>query len=297
MTAPAINLESAGSREENVLRRISVAPESLVPERVLRFVRPAPVLDRMVLPGEYLEPLRPALAEVGLTASEELLEQAVLQTTYAFTLLRMGDSVWALLNIPDSILTLFSRENKLALDEVRDLFQGKYNPLYVFHESIPQVTYRNLMLGEWRDKYQLKVKLMPLSDLKDLAQQPLVEQVKYLKRELEVKEAAPPAPPDQPAKHPLTVPELLGLHRVVAKLPEFETARGRRVLVESAGLSEFAENFDFEGSAATVAGDLVNSLAKSRRLRPLLEVVKLSKDLPASDNVFIQETLEMASFD
>ncbi len=288
------------ARVSKLAEQASVAPDNFVPNRVLRAVNVPPLLAKLYLLEEHLTLIQAGLEKLGFSQREGELERSEggETTTFHFTLVTNG-SRRALLYLEDEILTIYSRANKLALEEVRDLFQGEFDTLYVFHDSNPKGTYKNLMQGEWPQKYRISTKFIPLSELEDLRDMTIEEQVGYLKRELDL--AAAPAHPAAAAKKPpavqMAINEMRKLAERIAKRPEFtdEGPRGRRVFVENAALREFAANFDFDGKPRTVASDLVTSLL-DRGLGQLLEMMKDLEDLSDDDREFITGLLERYTF-
>jgi hypothetical protein len=135
-------------------------------EKFLKLVLPAPLLDTLCLPRERLELIKPVLEQLGLSCEEGQIEPEDSDEIFHFTLVRNG-VCRALLFLEDENLSFYSRENKLALEEVRDAFQGKHPVLYVFHNQIPHATYKNLMEGQWFEKYTIRAKFIPLSQLDD----------------------------------------------------------------------------------------------------------------------------------
>ncbi len=99
----------------------------------------------------------------------------------------------------------------------------------------------------------------------------------------------------QPARRDVTIGEYRKLQGILVRLPDFQETRDRRVLVETAGLKEFATTFDFEGKPGTVAWELITDL--QGRLKELLLRVSDLDDLKSKDKEFIGDLLKTCSFD
>jgi hypothetical protein len=213
------------------------------------------VLSDMTLPDNHLQGVAAALQSVGFTLSVGTIEDLVLGTRFRFTKLTRGTSYRALLYIPDEYLTVVERENKRALEEVRDLFEPEYKKLYVFHRSPPTAAFRLLMEGEWLDRYEIEVKFIALSELADLVPLSPKAQEHYLRLKLDADDAKPamPVQAPEPPRSSLSNREKRQLRDMLKRRAEFDDVRSRRALVESAGLDAFALNFDFNGNPGTVA--------------------------------------------
>lgn len=254
-----------------------------------------PVLNTLALPDKYLRGLAAVLGRLGYTPREAQLEQAFVErTVFRFTVIAQNDHEKALLCFGE-ILGVFSRSVKLALDEVRDVFQAKYKVLYVFHGTSPCPVFKNILLSEWAGKYGIAVKLIPLVDLDGLESLGIDQQAEYLKRELQLDSEAT-APRKSADDMTVTEVDQLGKN-VVAELAEFNDARGRRVFIETTGgLEAFAKDFDFEGAPTKVAGDLVLLLLKKKLLGCLLAKLK-DMTLPREAQRFVEDLLRRYSFD
>src|SRR5262249_23069801 len=156
--------------ESSRLQQISVVAETLVTRPFAKAASALPVLDDMVLPKEYLQRLAPGLEALGFSYEEQTLAPRVGDggTTYRFTIIKKDGHSKVLLYFEAEVFAEFRREYKLALEEVRDLFQSKYEMFYVFHARLAPI-YKNLMLGEWREKYRIIVKFIPLVDVDGFA--------------------------------------------------------------------------------------------------------------------------------
>lgn len=276
----------------------TVLPDRFVPE-VLRAVKIPPLTEMMLLDDD-LQRIRPVLEKLGFAVDDDHIDQVVGRETteFRFTLIR-NVTMRVVLRLPDEILTVSNRENRLALNEVRDLFLvrfGRGTTLYIFHDSNPHGLHKNLMEGEWPEKYGIKSKFIPMSDLRDIEEMQLEDRKAYLRRTLDLDDQ-PAGPVQKPAADAMTPQEMGKLADILASLPEFrdEGPRGRRVLVQRAGLLDFAKSFDFNGTPKTVAGDLVLEL-RDRGLGALVETIKGLEDLPSEKREFVAKLLESYSF-
>jgi Effector-associated domain 8 len=303
MTISQLESGSAPSTlASKVAERTTIRAEKLVPAVFMSAAQAQsiPVLNNLCLPNEYLDRLRPALQRLGCSSQEGRLErpEGRKTTLFRFTLVNNGTPK-ALLYLEDQIITVYNREYRLALEEVRDLFQIAYSKLYFFYYSNPSSSYKNILSGEWPQKYRVETKLLPLSDIADFDQMSDMGQEDYIKRELDISshQAGSIATRKLPAIE-MKFLEIQTLIKIVASRPEFtdEGARGRRVFVQGAGLQSVADTFDFDGKPKTVAGDLVVELTK-RGLGKLLEMIKALTDLGEADRTFIFGLLERYTFD
>ena len=260
-----------------------------------------PVLDKLALPDEQLQRLGPVLTVLGFTSSEGLLPQSDGgKTTFRFTQIASNDCRKALLYITKDVLTRYTRAAKLALEEVRDLFQGKFeNRLYVFYDTEPVALFKNLMQDEWKEKYQVVVVFVPLSDLNDFDDMTIDQRMKYVKRVLELDDpVAVPNVERKPAQQ-MTVGELKRLMKsIVPDLPQFADHRGRKVFVETElGLKDFGREFNFEGAPGLVGAALVMKLWEGDLLGHLLQTLKTLADVPPVDQQYVCDLLERYSFE
>jgi hypothetical protein len=270
----------------------SIRPENLVPSAIVDAFSQIPRLDKLALPQEYLALLDPVLQKLGIACREESIPkiEAGKRETFCFTLLTMeARPLRALLYVKDGILTAFNRGNRLALIEVRELFEGEYDTLYIFHRSPPKGAYKNLMVTDWQKRYRICAKFIALADLDDFNELTPEEQIAYLRRELDLDRtpAPPPEAPEKPsARDDLTLRDIRRLGQVLAALPAFAIARDRRVLLGTAGLNLL--RFDLEGAPQAVADDVVIRLLEGG-LGILLRAIKDLPEMPSANKDFITD--------
>ena len=274
------NLQSAAAEAG----QHGLTTDALLPSGVLRFVKPAPlVLTSMVLPQAEIERMRAVLDALGFAVEDASTEDGVGAdvTTFRYTLIRNGTHARVLLYIGDEVLTVANRHNKRALVEIREIFatKNKVTALYVFHGLNPSPAFKNLMQGEWRDVYRIRVRFIPLSDLAAFDEMSDADRAAYLRRELELDEG----PGESVPAKTISGEDIRKIIRIIAAIPAFKDdgVRGRRVLVQTAGLSAVAGSFDFDGNPQTVAG---------RRL--LLEGIVDRDDLPTDACDFLKDVLK-----
>jgi hypothetical protein len=289
------------ARAETSAQRAPVPADTFAPTSVLNAVKAPPVLSSLTLSDDYVERIRPGLQELGFSVDHDHLDQAEGKETieFWFTVVENGAKRF-LLQLDDEVLTVFSRVNKLALGEVRDLFKGKYRhgtTLYIFHESTPHGSYLVLMEGQWRETHRIAVKFIPLSQLRDFDDDmPLEKQMDYLKVRLDL--ADQPAGPEKklPASE-ISPDERKKLAKILANLPVFrdDGVRGRRALVHSADLRDIAESYDFEGGPWMVAYSLIVDLP-SQGLGLLLKRMGELPELSDAEREYIADVLEDYDF-
>lgn len=308
------NLSSAPSGG-GAAERLTPSAENLVPGP-LRLVRAPAALTEVALPAAVVEAIAAGLQAIGYVYRPCQLMRPIGRDTirFKFGVAHNDKGVRrALLYLPDAVLTVYDRANKMALDELRETLQGDadgapFETLYVFHDSNPNGAYKNLMSGEWRDRYGIGSKFVPVADVSgEFSEWALEAQVQYLLRELDLdngmdavaRPGGRPAEPLQPITR-ISYAQIEDLSKALVKLPEFIDARGRRVLLTSAGLGEMVGRINLSDAAQTVGFDLIMRLLDPREagnIRLLLEHLAKMEDLPIDERERVEALLTGYSFD
>jgi hypothetical protein len=224
------------------------------------------------------------------------------RSTFTFTLVRNANSKWALLYLPDAILTVFTPGNRAALVEIRELLEDEFRTLYVFHDARPLGAFRNLV-GEWEARYQVRTKFLSTSDILDFKQMSPAEQFAYLRRELEL-DGAGGAAPNRSGQTKLRGAELpsrlaVKLIGVLQDLTDFENDTGRRTFLKLAGLDDLVRMTKLDGSPRQAASAIIAYFTERecRGMRALLDAIAGLKDLPPEHLEIVTSVLKQYEFE
>jgi hypothetical protein len=288
---PTVSPSSSGSVGTPGLR--------FVPDSLMQAWGAAAPLTELALPRELVEVLRQPLNRLGYLIDNGQLTQTLGKDAmdFHFNIVKNG-SQRVLIQFQNEVLAAFTRQSKLALIEVREVLLEdadfrREKRLYIFYDSNPHCSFKLWIQQEWQVNYGVQSKFIPLTELKNLTDMHPEEQSSYLKLNLDLDHS----PTAKPIPRDMTIVCMQRLAEILANFQEFQDggARGRRVLIEGAGLAQIAASFDFDGVARTVAWDLILRLLDGR-LDLLLNAMRSRDDLNKNDKDFVSSILEEYSF-
>lgn len=176
-----MSVTSAKLPERNKLRSAQETVMRLDPQ-----VSPSRPLRDIRLSEEYAKLLAPILerASVRFTLTDEFVEDIVSGDKHIYTQITNHGIKRFLLQIPDSILRNPCRENRRAVNEVKDSFVCNFGTkitLYVFHDRTPHGSYKLMMEELWKQHWGITIKFNALSNLEDLQEMAEAAQNRYVK--------------------------------------------------------------------------------------------------------------------